>query len=151
MKALRLVKIMELVEKYEIYTQEDLLQRLREEGIETTQATISRDIKELNLLKTITEDGKYKYSAVRRRRNEDLEKKYHAVFVESVLSVDYAGNIVAVFCHTGMANAACAALDTMGFEGIVGTLAGDDTIFVLVRSVELAEELTRKFQKLITG
>ena len=122
MKALRLVKIMELVDRYEIYTQEDLLRYLREEGIETTQATISRDIKELNLVKTITEDGKYKYSAVRRRRNDDLEKKYHAVFVESLISVDYAGNTVAFLCHTGMANAACAALDTMGMmTGLFGS------------------------------
>ncbi len=151
MKALRLVKIMELVDRYEIYTQEDLLRYLREEGIETTQATISRDIKELNLVKTITEDGKYKYSAVRRRRNDDLEKKYHAVFVESLISVDYAGNTVAILCHTGMANAACAALDTMGFEGIVGTLAGDDTIFILMRTEQLAEELTHKIQKIMNS
>ena len=150
MKALRLVKIMELVDRYEIYTQEDLLRYLREEGIETTQATISRDIKELNLVKTITEDGKYKYSAVR-RRNDDLEKKYHAVFVESLISVDYAGNTVAILCHTGMANAACAALDTMGFEGIVGTLAGDDTIFILMRTEQLAEELTHKIQKIMNS
>lgn len=151
MKALRLVKIMELVDRYEVYTQEDLLRYLREEGIETTQATISRDIKELNLVKTITEDGKYKYSAVRRRRNDDLEKKYHAVFVESLISVDYAGNTVAILCHTGMANAACAALDTMGFEGIVGTLAGDDTIFILMRTEQLAEELTHKIQKIMNS
>ena len=151
MKALRLVKIMELVDRYEIYTQEDLLRYLREEGIETTQATITRDIKELNLVKTITEDGKYKYSAVRRRRNDDLEKKYHAVFVESLISVDYAGNTVAILCHTGMANAACAALDTMGFEGIVGTLAGDDTIFILMRTEQLAEELTHKIQKIMNS
>lgn len=150
MKALRLAKIMELVDKYEIYTQEDLLQRLKDEGIDTTQATISRDIKELNLVKAITEDGKYRYSAAR-RRNDDLDKKYHAVFVESLISVDYAGNTVAVLCHTGMAGAACAALDTMGFEGIVGTLAGDDTIFVLMRTTELAEELTRKIQRIMNG
>lgn len=149
MKALRLVKIMELIEKYEIYTQEDLLLRLREEGIETTQATISRDIKELNLVKTITEDGKYKYAVARRRPNDDLDKKYYAVFVESLVSVDYAGNMVAVRCHTGMANAACAALDTMGFEGIVGTLAGDDTIFILMRDEEQAGELTRKIEQMI--
>ena len=124
MKALRLVKIMELVDRYEIYTQEDLLRYLREEGIETTQATISRDIKELNLVKTITEDGKYKYSAVRRRRNDDLEKKYHAVFVESLISVDYAGNTVAILCHTGMANAACAALDTMVLKVLWGRWQG---------------------------
>ena len=102
-------------------------------------------------MKTITEDGKYKYSAVRRRRNDDLEKKYHAVFVESLISVDYAGNTVAILCHTGMANAACAALDTMGFEGIVGTLAGDDTIFILMRTEQLAEELTHKIQKIMNS
>ena len=150
MKALRLAKVMELIEKYEIYTQEDLLLRLREEGIETTQATISRDIKELNLVKGVTEDGKYKY-VMTHKKSDSLDQKYHAVLVESLVSADYAGNTAVVRCHTGMANAACAALDRMGFEGIVGTLAGDDTIFVLMRDEKQAEALCRKMGQLITG
>lgn len=150
MKALRLTKIMELIEKYEIYTQEDLLLRLREEGIETTQATISRDIKELNLIKGVTEDGKYKY-VMARKKSGSLDQKYHAILVESLMSSDYAGNTVVLRCHTGMANAACAALDRMGFEGIVGTLAGDDTIFVLMRDESQAKALCQKMDQMIAG
>ena len=149
MKALRLAKIVELVEKNEVYTQEDLLQLLAREGIATTQATISRDIKELNLVKSVTEDGKYKYTTSRKKRTDTMEKKFRSVFIESVVLVDYAQNIVVVKCHTGMANAACAALDTMGLEGIVGTLAGDDTIFILMRTDELARNISDEIRAML--
>lgn len=149
MKALRLAKIVELVEKNEVYTQEDLLQLLAQEGITTTQATISRDIKELNLVKSVTEDGKYKYTTSRKKQTDTMEKKFRSVFVESVVLVDYAQNIVVVKCHTGMANAACAALDTMGLEGIVGTLAGDDTIFILMRTEELAHNISDEIRAML--
>ncbi|MGI5893535.1 MAG: arginine repressor [Candidatus Merdivicinus sp.] len=150
MKALRLAKIIELVEKHEIYTQEDLLVLLAQEGFVTTQATISRDIKELSLIKTVTEDGKYKYTTSRKKQTDNMEKKFRAVFMESVISVDYALNTVVIKCHNGMANAACASLDTMAeMEGIVGTLAGDDTIFVLMRTEELAGHLTQRIQHMI--
>ena len=149
MKALRLAKIVERVETHEIYTQEDLLVLLAQEGFVTTQATISRDIKELNLVKAITEDGKYKYITTRKQKNDTMVKKFRAVFVESVVSVDYAQNIVVIKCHTGMANAACASLDSMAeMEGIVGTLAGDDTIFVLMRTEEMAAHLTGRIQEM---
>ncbi len=149
MKALRLAKIVELVEKNEVYTQEDLLQLLAREGIATTQATISRDIKELNLVKSVTEDGKYKYTTSRKKQTDTMEKKFRSVFIESVVLVDYAQNIVVVKCHTGMANAACAALDTMGLEGIVGTLAGDDTIFILMRTEELARNISDEIRAML--
>ena len=149
MKALRLQKIVELVEKNEVYTQEDLLALLAKEGFVTTQATVSRDIKELSLVKSVTEDGKYKYTTSRKKQNDSMEKKFRSVFVESVVLVDYAMNTVVVKCHTGMANAACAALDTMGLEGIVGTLAGDDTIFILMRTEELAHGITDKIRGML--
>ena len=149
MKALRLAKIVELVEKNEVYTQEDLLQLLAREGIATTQATISRDIKELNLVKSVTEDGKYKYTTSRKKQTDKMKKKFRSVFIESVVLVDYAQNIVVVKCHTGMANAACAALDTMGLEGIVGTLAGDDTIFILMRTDELARNISDEIRAML--
>ena len=151
MKALRLAKIIELVEKNEVYTQEDLLGMLAKEGFVTTQATISRDIKELSLVKSVTEDGKYKYTTTRKKQTDNMEKKFRAVFMESVIPVDYAMNTVVIKCHTGMANAACASLDTMAeMEGIVGTLAGDDTIFVLMRTEEMAARLTSKIEAMIS-
>ena len=150
MKALRLAKIVELVEKNEVYTQEDLLELLAKEGFITTQATVSRDIKELSLVKSVTEDGKYKYTTSRKKQNDSMEKKFRSVFDESVVLVDYAQNTVVIKCHTGMANAACAALDTMGLEGVVGTLAGDDTIFILMRTEELAHGITEKIRGMLT-
>ena len=149
MKAKRLQKIIELVENNIVCTQEDLLVLLEREGINTTQATISRDIKELNLVKTTAEDGSYKYTTAKKSKNHRMEKKYRAVFIESVLSVDYAINTVVIKCHTGMANAACAALDTMDFTGIVGTLAGDDTIFVLMKTENLAQALTMEIKSML--
>ena len=141
MKALRLAKIVELVEKNEVYTQEDLLELLAKEGFITTQATVSRDIKELSLVKSVTEDGKYKYTTSRKKQNDSMEKKFRSVFVESVVLVDYAQNTVVIKCHT---------LDTMGLEGVVGTLAGDDTIFVLMRTEELAHGITEKIRGMLT-
>ncbi len=149
MKANRLQKIIELVENNIVCTQEDLLVLLEREGIKTTQATISRDIKELNLVKTTTEDGNYKYTTAKKSKNHRMEKKYKAVFVESAVSVDYALNTIVIKCHTGMANAACAALDTMDFTGIVGTLAGDDTIFVLMKTEALAQALTMEIKSML--
>ena len=149
MKANRLQKIIELVENNIVCTQEVLLVLLEKEGIKTTQATISRDIKELNLVKTTTEDGAYKYTTAKKNKNHRMEKKYRAVFVESAVSVDFALNTVVIKCHTGMANAACAALDTMDFTGIVGTLAGDDTIFVLMKTEALAQALTTEIKSML--
>jgi len=148
-KSVRLQKILELIEHYHIDTQEQLQEMLStKENIHTTQATISRDIKELGLVKISDGDGNYHY-AIGRRDRSNLEKKYRVVFVQSIVSVDYAGHIVCVRCHTGMGNAACAALDTMGFENIVGTLAGDDTIFVLMRSQEAAAQLTERINNIV--
>ena len=149
LKSVRLQKILELIEKNRIDTQEQLQQLLRDqENIQTTQATISRDIKELGLVKISDGEGNYYYAYGRRDRS-NLEKKYHAVFMQSLLSVDYAGHITCIRCHTGMANAACAALDTMGFDGVVGTLAGDDTIFVLMRNEGQAEALAAQITAIL--
>ena len=132
-----------------IDTQEQLQEMLREqENILTTQATISRDIKELGLVKVSDGDGNYHY-AVGRRDDGSLEKRYQSVFSQCLKSVDYAGHITCIRCHTGMANAACAALDTMGFDGVVGTLAGDDTIFVLMRSEDQAKVLTEQISGIL--
>ncbi len=149
MKADRLKKIIEIIENNEVCTQEELLIFLKKEGIITTQATVSRDIKELNLVKSTATGGKYKYTTARKPNSHLMEKKYRAVFVEALTSVDYALNTVVIRCHTGMANAACAALDTMDFSGIVGTLAGDDTIFVLMKTEQLAQQITTEIKSML--
>ena len=148
MKTKRHSKILELISEKDIATQEDLLVYLRESGFDVTQATVSRDIKELRLVKTMIGDGKYRYSPATSESNSDVSTKY-AVFNQSAKSVDYANNIIAIKCYTGMANAACAVLDAMNHEGVVGTLAGDDTIFVLMRDEKMAVALVENIKKLI--
>ncbi len=148
MKERRHAKILELIEKYPIDTQEELLRRLREEGYEVTQATVSRDIKELRLIKTLTASGKYRYT-VGQEDTRDYTTKFYSLFSDSALSVDYAQNMVAVKCLTGMANAVCAAMDALSWEEIVGTLSGDDTIFILARDENAAERLSSELKKLI--
>lgn len=149
MKAKRHAKILELISEYEIDTQEELLKLLKEQGFDVTQATVSRDIKELRLVKTLSRDGHYRYITGTKQASNDMAFKFHSIFSESVNSVDCAGNIVVVKCYTGMANAACAALDSIHWNGVVGTLAGDDTIFVLIRNEQRAVELMGELKSLL--
>lgn len=148
MKRKRHALILELIQQYEITTQEELLAKLRENGFEVTQATVSRDIKELRLVKAMSPSGQYRYMAGAAQGDEYLAK-FYTIFSGSVISVDYAGNTCVVKCYAGMAQAACAAIDAMHFEGIVGTLAGDDTIFVLCRTPELTQQLKSSLDKML--
>ena len=135
--------ILELIKEEPISTQDELISKLRDKSFEVTQATISRDIKELKLVKKIGANGKSAY-AVSEAAAERLAPKYNAIFIESILSADYALNTCVVKTHTGMANAACAALDAAANDSVVGTIAGDDTIFVLCRTEAAAAELCSK-------
>lgn len=148
MKKKRHEKILELIERYPIDTQEELLRLLRDAGFEVTQATVSRDIKELRLFKTLSPDGKYRYAPARDESKESAGK-FYSLFADSAISVAYAQNIVSVKCFTGMANAVCAAMDTLHWDDIVGTLAGDDTIFILARNEEAAGRLSEELKNMI--
>ncbi len=148
MKERRHAKILELIGKFSIDTQEELLRRLREEGFDVTQATVSRDIKELRLIKALSPDGKYQYSTGQ-ESSKDLSSKFAFLLADNAVSVSYAGNIIVIKCLTGMANAVCAAMDLVEWEGIVGTLAGDDTIFVLMQNGEEAGRLSGALQKML--
>jgi len=149
MKAKRHAKILELIGEKNINTQEELQNELSKQGFQVTQATVSRDIKELRLIKSLSNDGSYHYTTHQKERGSDLSFKFHAIFSESVQSVDYAQNLVVVKCYTGMANAACAALDSIHWEGLVGTIAGDDTILAVMRSEPMAEKMIEDLNKLI--
>ena len=149
MKSKRHGKILELITNHSIDTQEELLRKLNECGFRVTQATVSRDIKELRLIKTQSPDGGYHYTTGTPANGVDMSFKFHAIFSESVNSVDYAMNTVVVKCYTGMANAACAALDSIHWRGVVGTLAGDDTIFILMRDEAGAQEFVEQLNQLI--
>lgn len=149
MKSKRHRAIIDIIENNNIYNQDGLLAQLKGTGFDVTQATVSRDIKTLDLVKVLGNDGKYKYSRHQDYVVKKNEIKFKSVFVEAVISVDYAINTVVIKCHVGMANAACAALDTMGIEDVVGTLAGDDTIFVLLRTELAAKNYVEKIQEIL--
>lgn len=139
MRESRHQKILDIIRTEDVYTQEGILEKLREAGFDVTQATVSRDIKKLNLVKVLTPGGKYKYTCRTDTAGPAESVKFHSVFAEAVREVDSAMNIVVLKCHVGFANAACAALDTMEMDGMVGTIAGDDTIFALMRTPAQAE------------
>lgn len=149
MKSKRHEKILELIAEGNIDTQEQLQERLNQEGFSVTQATVSRDIKELRLIKSLASDGTYRYTTHAQKDNKsDLSFKFHAIFSEAVNSVVYAQNLVVVKCYTGMANAACAALDSIHWDGLVGTIAGDDTILLVMKDETSAKNITDDLNKL---
>ena len=148
MKERRHAKILELIGRYHIETQEELLARLREEGLNVTQATVSRDIKELRLIKAPSPDGGYRYSTATENA-KDSAAKFYTLLSDSAVSIDCAGNIAVIKCLTGMAQAVCASMDTMSWNNIVGTLSGDDTIFVLTRTESSAAELAANLNKIV--
>lgn len=149
MKKNRHDAILALIEKENIGTQEELMLKLNEMGYKVTQATVSRDIKFLKLVKTPAYNGQYKYSYVK-SEEEDIADKYKSILMHSITDVDYAGNMVVVKCYSGMANAAAAAFDNLVSENIVGTLAGDDTIFVLCRDNDTAISFKSLIEKYIS-
>jgi transcriptional regulator of arginine metabolism len=148
MKISRHAKILELIERHPIETQEELAEELKKSGYNITQATVSRDIKELKLVKVLDENGIYKYATLK-EQDSMLSERLVKVFAESVLSVDYAGNIVVVKTFSGAANAAAEAIDVLDFKEIVGTIAGDDTIFILVRSQDNVEVIIDRLKKMM--
>ena len=148
MKKNRHSEILSIISKYTISTQEELLEKLRERGCVTTQATVSRDIKELNLVKQMNKQGVYHYVETQSNTDEYISK-FNAIFAHSVISTDFAGYTTVIKCYNGMAQAACAAFDNMQWEGLVGTIAGDDTIFALCRTTELAKELSESITRLL--
>ncbi len=139
MKKERHRKILSLIQEQNIDRQEILLELLKNENYDVTQATISRDIKELNLVKIVSSNGEYKYA-----QNTIVQDTK-----ESISSVDYAGNTIVIKCQTAMAQAACEVFDSLNWDGVVGTLAGENTIFVLVRTQEQAFELCEKLKQYI--
>ncbi|HEX3027655.1 MAG TPA: arginine repressor [Clostridia bacterium] len=140
MKQSRHKKIIELIKEHDIGTQEMLLEMLRKNGFDVTQATVSRDIKELRLVKTLSKNGEYIYSTGKMPSN-DLSAKFDFLLNESVIKVDYVMNQVIIKCYAGHGNALCEIMDVMHFEKIVGSLAGDNTIFVIMRNEQDAKEL----------
>ncbi|MEF9933775.1 MAG: arginine repressor [Clostridium sp.] len=148
MKIARHAKILELITQNDIETQEELVDALRCQGMDVTQATVSRDVKELKLIKVLSAQGRYKYASITQSENV-LSEKLVNIFTQTVINVDYVGNAILLKTLSGSGSAAAEAIDTLSFDGIVGTIAGDNTILVLARTEEKAQELVGKFKKLL--
>ena len=147
MKTKRHSKIVELINSYDIETQEELAQRLEEDGFTVTQATVSRDIRDLKLSKVVMANGKQKYSLM--PKQDGISEKYVRILGEAFVSMDMAQNILVVKTVSGMAMAAAAALDSMQMSEIVGCIAGDDTIMAAIRSVEDTVAVMERIRKLV--
>lgn len=148
MKKNRHEKIVELIEAYDLETQEELAEKLRQEGYNVTQATVSRDIRELNLSKVPVGGGRQKYALLREQHGE-MGDKYARVLREGMSGMGMAQSLLVVKTVSGMAMAVAAALDAMHMKEIVGTIAGDDTIMLAVRSAEEAEVVREKIGRVL--
>lgn len=150
MKEYRQNEIMSLISDKDIETQEELLECLRSKGFKVTQATISRDIRELGLVKVAGSAGRYKY-AMPRRAEKTISTKFRTLLTETVQKVDRAGNIAVVKTYSGMAQGAAAAIDSMERDDVVGCVAGDDTIIIVMRTPEAAQSLTDDLYEMINS
>lgn len=145
----RQARIVDMINEFEIDTQEELSRRLNEEGFKVTQATVSRDINELKLSKIPTGDGKQKYSAVSGGQDAHLSGKYLRVLRDGFLSMDNAENILVVKTVSGMAMAVAAAIDAMNMKEVVGSIAGDDTIMMAIRTKAETKDVMDKIREII--
>ena len=149
MKSARHEKIIELITDHDIETQEQLLDELRDYGFNTTQATISRDIKQLRIIKELGPLGTYRYHVSEKPANHNFSDKLNLIFRQCVTSIDYAQNMIVIKTMPGLASAACSALDKLDLNEILGTLAGDDTCFVVVRDTASAAAICSEIREQI--
>lgn len=149
MKNNRQAMILEIISRENIETQEQLLSRLQERGVTSTQATISRDIKQMHLIKQPVGQGVYKYAVSDNRTKLNFAEKLRTIFRESITSIAFAQNIVVIKTMPGLASAACSALDNMDLPYMVGSLAGDDTAFLLMKDTESAESFCREIREML--
>ena len=149
MKSQRQAKIMEIISSSNVETQEQLLEALQKEGFHGTQATISRDIKELRIIKELTNLGTYRYTASTNEVSGSFTSKLNTIFRECVISSEYAQNIIVIRTLPGLASAAGSAVDAMNLHIVVGTLAGDDTVMVVMRDSNAAAAFCGEIKNLI--
>ena len=149
MKNQRQAKIMEIISNRNVETQEHLLSLLQQEGFRATQATISRDIKELRIVKELTNLGSYRYAAAASESNGTFSARLNTIFRECVTGFDYAQNIIVIRTLPGLASAAASAIDSMDMNKIVGTLAGDDTVMIVMRDNNAAAAFCGEIKNLL--
>lgn len=149
MKSKRQQEILRIIEERDVETQDQLLSELKARGVQSTQATISRDIKELHLVKELTGYGTYKYAVSERKTSLNFAGRLCTIFKEGVISFDLAQNIVVLKTMPGLASAACSAIDGMEIQNLVGSLAGDDTAILILRTNEDAAEFCNEIHKML--
>ena len=149
MKAQRQAKIMEIISNRNVETQEQLLAELQDAGFRSTQATISRDIKELRIIKELTSFGTYRYSVSSNDVSSSFSGRLNMIFRECITSFDYAQNILVIHTLPGLASAAASAIDAMNMSVVLGTLAGDDTVFVVMRDTNAAAAFCGEIKNLL--
>lgn len=149
MKSSRQNTILQIISERDIETQNQLIQALADKGVSSTQATLSRDIKELQLVKELGSDGRYRYVVSGKSKNSDHELRLRKIFRESVTSYVVAQNIIVIKTLPGLANAACATLDSMHIENLAGTLAGDDTAFLAMKDSKAAELFCEEIKEML--
>lgn len=150
MKTQRQAKIMEIISTKDIETQDQLLQALQEAGFYSTQATISRDIKELRVVKELTSFGTYRYTTSSKEGTHTFSARLNTIFRECTTGFDYAGNIIVVKTMPGLASAAASAIDGMNMSVVVGTLAGDDTVMIVMRDTNAAAAFCGEIKSLLS-
>jgi len=149
MKNQRQAKIMEIISNKNVETQEQLLSELQNAGFRSTQATISRDIKELRIVKELTSFGTYRYSAASNEVGSTFSSKLNTIFRECITGFDYAQNIIVIRTMPGLASAAASALDAMNMSVVLGTIAGDDTVFIVMRDNNAAAAFCGEIKNLL--
>jgi len=149
MKTQRQAQILDLIAQQDIETQNQLMEALAARGIRSTQATLSRDIKELRLVKELSPNGGYRYTPPLREEASDTLSRLRKIFRECVVRVDAAQNLVVIHTLPGLANAAGSAMDNMDIPSLVGTIAGDDTVFMAMRSAADAAEFCREIGEMM--
>lgn len=145
MKKRRQAEILAIIKENCIENQDELIKKLDQRGYKVTQATVSRDINELNIIKSVSAEGINCYS----QASKLTAGRFENIFQQSIISIDHAQNIVCLKCHSGLANAACATFDIMNLSYVVGTIAGDDTVFILTRTENDAENLCEHLKKML--
>lgn len=150
MKTQRQAKIVEIISTKDVETQEQLLQELQLAGFVSTQATISRDIKELRIVKELTSFGTYRYTTSSKEVNGTFSARLNTIFRECITNYDYAQNIIVIRTMPGLASAAASAIDAMNMSFIVGTLAGDDTVMIVVRDTNAAAAFCGEIKNLLS-
>ncbi len=148
MKSVRHNLILEIIDSKDIETQEELAEELKRRNVKVTQATVSRDIKELRLLKVLGEGGKYKYATVE-RAEKGMNDRFIRILSESVMSIESAGNLIVIKTLSASANAAGEAVDSMKWPEVLGSVAGDNTLLIITRSEAAVESLMQRFDNLI--